>query len=230
MRSIHRADPGATIVAELSGVSESIAWLEAHPSPDLVFCDIRLSDGLALRIFERVPLRAPVIFCTAYDEYVLDAFAHHGIDYVLKPIEDARVAAALARYADLREHFLREERVEPLSGTLGRPRRRFLVKRGGELRSIPAEDVAYFTTEDRLVLLVDREGKQYPLDTTLARLASELDPTTFFRVSRSLVVSYGAVKRCRALGKGRLSVELAPSGEHVVPQETASAFRAWLDR
>src|SRR5947207_13376924 len=69
----------------LHSVKESIAYLKSHDDPDLIFSDIQLGDGLSFEIFIEAPVAAPVIFCTAYNEYALDAFKANGIDYILKP-------------------------------------------------------------------------------------------------------------------------------------------------
>ena len=132
-RALAAYDPSIEVVATLDSVEASVRWFAKHAAPDLVLCDIQLADGLALSIFEQVKVRCPVVFCTAYDQYWTEAFAAGGIDYVLKPIEQARLGKALAKYRDLREHFA--GRLEALLAEVSRPapsgwKRRFLVKRG----------------------------------------------------------------------------------------------------
>ena len=143
--AVRRYDPDITVVARLDTIAASVDWLTANPAPDLILCDIQLSDGLALTVFEQVKVPCPIVFCTAYDQYWAEAFAAGGIDYVLKPIEDARLARALDKYRDLQYHFA--GRLEALIDHIGaRPTRgfksRLLVKRGLDHISLGVEDVA----------------------------------------------------------------------------------------
>ncbi len=231
--ALARYDEEIQVAAVLDSVEEAVAWLTVKPPPDLLLCDIELSDGSALAIFERVRVRCPVIFCTAYDQYWTEAFAAGGIDYVLKPIEQKRLAAALDKYRDLRDHFTDRLR-ERLAG-LWRPpakfRERLLAKRGVDHISVPVERVAYFTTEHKLVLMVDTTGAQYLLDGSLTDVTSDLDPQAFFRANRKFVVAFHAVESFRAYSKGRVHVKVQRAAEPiVVSQENARRFRAWMDR
>src|SRR5262245_37370186 len=82
--SLHTVAPDAVIVAQLASLAEAIRWFTANPPPDLLFSDIQLTDGLSFELFRAVPVRCPVVFTTAFDEYLLEAFQTNGIDYLLK--------------------------------------------------------------------------------------------------------------------------------------------------
>src|SRR5512147_2505876 len=75
------------VIAIIESISKTVDWFESNHSPDLVFMDIHLADGIAFEIFNRIKIDCPVIFTTAYDEYALKAFKVNSIDYLLKPIE-----------------------------------------------------------------------------------------------------------------------------------------------
>ncbi len=79
---------GVSIKAVLESVKESIAWLKSNPKPDIAFMDIQLSDGISFDIFKKCEVNFPVIFTTAYDEFMLESFEHNSIDYLLKPINE----------------------------------------------------------------------------------------------------------------------------------------------
>src|SRR5262245_1716935 len=85
------AEPSAEIVATLGSVGEASAWFGRNALPDLVFSDIQLGDGRSFAVFDRLVRMVPVIFCTAYDEYALEAFRAAGIDYILKPFDEKSV-------------------------------------------------------------------------------------------------------------------------------------------
>ena len=91
---------GVEVSHMLHSVEEAIAWFETHKDPDLIFLDIQLSDGLSFEIFEQVEVKAPIVFTTAYDEYALQAFKLNSIDYLLKPIDEDELTAALKQFRD----------------------------------------------------------------------------------------------------------------------------------
>ncbi len=231
--AIRAAEPDAEIVAELAGVAETVAWLESHPAPDLLFLDIQLADGSSFEILRRTQVAAPVIFATAYDEFLLEAFASNGIDYLLKPVRPERVAAALDKFRRLRGHFrtdhaaLVERLAKPAAAA---PRDRILVRKGIDFIPVRTTEVAYIYTADKLVFLVTAAGARYVLDRPLSELEEALDPARFRRVNRAWLVQVDAVKRCRPYGKGKLLLELSPPApeEVVVSQERATAIREWL--
>jgi DNA-binding LytR/AlgR family response regulator len=227
--AIRKAAPDASIVSALASVGEAVRWLEQNAAPDLLFLDIQLGDGLSFEILRRTRLTCPVVFATAFDEYLIDAFQSNGIDYLLKPIRDERVAAAIAKYRGLKEHF----RADALLQALAKPRahrERFLVRKGDDLTAVRTAEVAYFQTADKLVFLTTRNAVRFHLDRPLAELEAELDPQRFFRANRAFLVNVDAVARCRSYGKGKLILELRPAAneEVVVSQERAAAFRKWF--
>ena len=94
--------PEIEIIGAPDSVADAIEWFASNPMPELVFMDIHLADGSAFEIFEHIQIKCPVIFTTAYDEYALRAFKVNSIDYLLKPIneQDVRAAVHLRRPCD----------------------------------------------------------------------------------------------------------------------------------
>jgi len=228
---IRQCEPGAEIVVMLEGVADTVEWLEENVQPDLLFVDIQLGDGTSFDIFRKARLDCPVVFTTAFDDHVLEAFQSNGIDYLLKPIRREKVAAALEKYERLKGHFLSDPAAlaRALAKRTG-PRERFLVRKGSEFISVRTAAAAYFFSEHKLVFLVTRDGKRHMLDKALADVETELEPARFFRVNRNFLVSIDAVARCSPLGKGRLLVQLQPptGAEVTVSQERAAEFKLWL--
>jgi two-component system LytT family response regulator len=229
---LRAAAPHAAIAAELASVSEAVRWFRSNPPPDLVFCDIQLTDGLSFEIFRAVPFASPVVFTTAHDEYMLEAFQSNGIDYLLKPIRQAQVAAALAKFEALAGHFSSEYAARLRNVTHGGAKRRdrFLIRRGAGFHVVKTSDIAYCFTEDKLVFLVTRDGKRHLIEKVLSEIEREIGSDRFFRANRAWLISIDAVERCTAFGKGRLALELAPPAKEavVVSQERAAACRIWL--
>jgi DNA-binding LytR/AlgR family response regulator len=234
---LRQIDPRIEIVAELGSVAESVQWFTTHDSPELVFADVQLSDGLALDIFAQVQPAAPIVFCTAYDEYMVEALAQNGIAYLLKPYTAADLGETLQKYRRLEAHFmngaLARTQLATLARTLAQPRatRRILAHEGDTFVAVPLTEVAYFGVRDGLTQLVHRDGRRLELDRTLSDIELELAGAGLFRLNRQFLAQPEAVRGFRAYFKGRLIVELQPpaSEDVVVSQPNAARFRSWLE-
>jgi DNA-binding LytR/AlgR family response regulator len=227
---IKSAAPDIEVAASLESVADTLEWLGRNGMPDLLFLDIQLSDGLSFDILRRGSVTCPVIFATAYDEYLLDAFETNGIDYLLKPIREEKMAAAIAKYRRLGEHFLGRPAVLPETLMRPRVRDRLLVRKGIDLTPVRTNEIAYLYTADKLVFLVTTSGARYIVDRSLSELENELDGSIFFRANRAWIINITSVVRCRSYGKGRLLLVLKPPAAEdvVVSQERAGALREWL--
>src|SRR5215467_3623626 len=104
-KTLMKYDDAIDVLATLDSVASAIQWLQEHPSPDLIFMDIELSDGLSFKIFESQPVACPIIFTTAYDEYWQEALEQNSIDYLLKPIRQEKLELAVNKYKKLKHHF-----------------------------------------------------------------------------------------------------------------------------
>ncbi|MBS0658892.1 MAG: response regulator transcription factor [Verrucomicrobia bacterium] len=226
-------DPPCQVVGRADSVASAGRWLLASPPPDLIFADIQLGDGLSLDLFRSQPPPCPVVFTTAHDEYLLEAFASHGIAYLLKPVKPAALAAAVQKYRELGRHYAGN--LVALAARLAPPparRQRVLAQRGSSFQPIALSEVAYFLSEHKLTFLVTRSGEKCLVNEPLGGLADELDPAQFFRLNRNYLARASAVKSFASVGKGRLEVQLQPrpSESVVVSQENGAAFRAWVER
>jgi DNA-binding LytR/AlgR family response regulator len=229
--ALQKLDPKLEVVATLASVAESLRWFEQHSPPDLVFADVQLSDGLSLEIFATTAPSFPIVFCTAYDEYLLDALGQNGIAYLLKPYSPAQLREAIDKYRRLEAHFA--EKLAAVTRALVQPKpakRRLLARDGESFVVVALDDVAYFGVRDGLTELVQRDGRRLALDRTLAEVEAELDGSEFFRLNRQYLAHADAVVGFRAWFKGRLLVELQPAApeEVVVSQPNAARFRSWL--
>ena len=219
------------IVATLSGVQESVMWLSDNVHPDLIFCDIALSDGISFDIFRQVNVKCPVIFITAYDDYLLEAFELNSIDYLLKPVSQERLFVALNKYFQLKEHFAGNYSGLADYYFAGQQQKtRYLVKKGVSYSTVKLEDIAYFISEHKITFLIDKSGNKYILDKTLQELETELPKNDFFRINRKYIGNISAISKFKPFSKGKILVELTPAvGEEViVSAENAAAFKLWV--
>lgn len=233
VRLLEEADASIRVLGMADNVEDAAQGIAAL-RPDLIFMDIHLGDDLCFTIFDRVAVESPVIFTTAYDKYAIQAFQANGIDYLLKPIELNSVKQALGKVDLLKRRFGIDPGVIRELSAMRQPafRERFMVASGGQIRSVPVGQVAYFQSEGRYVKLVSADNHRYIVDGTMDKIASELDPRNFFRINRQLIVSFGAIKSMAPYSKSRVKVLLqpVPDVESIVSVERSAEFKAWLDR
>ncbi len=225
------AEPSAEVVATLASVEEAIGYFKAHAAPDLIFSDIQLGDGLSFPIFEASEQVVPVIFCTAYDEYALEAFRAAGIDYVLKPFTTKSIAAALAKYNAFRSRWAAPA-YGGLAGLFGQDpgKRSILVHYKDKIMPVALADIALFYLKNESVRLVTFTKQQYVVGKKLEEL-ERIGGSMFYRVNRQCLVSREAIKDVAQDGGRRLLVNLmVPLEEKVmVGRLKVSDFLAWLE-
>ncbi|WP_418991396.1 LytR/AlgR family response regulator transcription factor [Alistipes sp.] len=227
---LRQVAPGMEILDTLESVSESVAWLESNPQPDLLFMDIHLADGESFRIFRAVEITAPVIFTTAYDQYALEAFKVSSIDYLLKPINAADVARALEKLRRLTgsERLEYGSRVRELAER--QQEDTFLVHVRDKIIPLRREQIAYCYTSNEKVTACCFDGAVYPLDKTLEALQTLLPEADFFRANRQFIVSRRAVGEIVVWFGSRLALHLTvPTPERIVISKArVPEFKAWL--
>ncbi|MDP5169789.1 MAG: LytTR family DNA-binding domain-containing protein [Bacteroidia bacterium] len=233
VRLLADLDPEIEILETIESVQDAVVWLKAH-APDLIFLDIHLADGLSFSIFEKVKVKAPIIFTTAYDQYAIRAFKLNSLDYLLKPVEAEELSMALDKYRR-QKLALPDFDVQMILDALHQPgqtfQKRFMVTSGDKIRSIPVEEVAYFFGQQKYVFLTTIDGRRHLLDHTLTQLEDLLDPAKYFRINRQFIVGYQAIKHMFPHSKSRIRIELEPTPdiEAVVSIEKTPRFREWLN-
>jgi two-component system LytT family response regulator len=224
-------DPTMVVVAELPTVVDSVQWFKDQGRADLVFMDVQLADGDSFEIFKQVDVPCPVVFTTAYDEYALNAFRVNALDYLLKPIrrEDLAQAVERARRTMVVRDLSTLDRVaSPKAGAA--PIKRFLIRYGEHFKVVEPEQIAYIHSLMKNTFLRTREGRDLPLEESLDKLESQLDPERFIRLNRQLIVHIHSIKELLAYSKSRVKVILEPPyGEDaIVSSERSAEFKRWL--
>jgi two-component system LytT family response regulator len=214
LRLLLRGDPGIEIVGEAGSGTEAVAAI-LEERPDLVFLDIQIPDPNGFQVVAQVAAEhlPAVIFCTAYDQYAIQAFEINAIDYLLKPFSDARFRAALAR---AKEEMARSEsaglatKLNSLIAQLAAPPPppdRILLKSGGEIVFLKPEEIEWIEAEgDYMKFHVG--GRTHLLRETMARLEAKLDPKRFARIHRSIIVNLHRVKKLMPSFAGEYTVLL----------------------
>lgn len=222
------------VVKTLQSVREAVEWLSIHSATlDLIFLDIQLTDGLSFQIFDTIKIDCPIIFTTAFDEYAIKAFQLNSIDYLLKPIKQADLNRAINKYQALEKKPLfidYQQLAQSIQLQEKQYKTRFLVKSGTSLQPIPVEQIAYFIADGNLVLLVNTNGKRYPINYALGELENQLNPQSFFRVNRQIITHIQGISKVDTWFKGKLAVQLSPSlsEQTIISQQKAGSFKDWL--
>lgn len=228
-------DEQSHLLAILPTVEESIAWLQQHPHPDLVFMDIRLADGLSFRIFEAVDIQSPVVFTTAYDEYALQAFRVYGTAYLLKPVLREELEAAMEQVKRIRPQLGKDDvgaLLEMLKTQQKTYKTRFLLHFRETLQVVPVNTIDYIYLEHKIVHFCLVDGSIHAVPYTLEELEEQLDPALFFRVNRQYIIHIDSMERIHKYfnEKAKIILKRNREAEVVVSRVKMPQFKLWLDR
>ncbi|HEU4937199.1 MAG TPA: LytTR family DNA-binding domain-containing protein [Vicinamibacterales bacterium] len=201
VREYVAAHPGVEVVAECANGFEAVKAV-SELSPDLMFLDVQMPKLSGFEVLELVGRSVPVIFTTAYDQYALNAFEVHAIDYLLKPFSAERFAEALARARErlaAREGMPVEALVDGIR-TKQAPLERVLIRDGSKVHVLPIEKIDYVEAQDDYVAF-HSDGKSYLKDQTLAAVERLLDPARFVRIHRSYLLNIERIARVELYAK-----------------------------
>ncbi len=232
---IDKTNPGAKCLGVIDSVEDAVSWFNDNTPPDLAFFDIQLADGLSFNIFQEVNIDVPVIFTTAFDEFALKAFKTNSVDYLLKPIDESELRAAIGKY---KRHFgggytpLDTSVISMLMQKMNAPEyiKRFLIKQGTALSYVSMDEIAYFCSRDGLTFLVTQNNHKYNIDYTLEQVVDLVDPSLFFRINRKLMTSVGSVSQISNYFNSRLKLTLTPAyqDDAIVSREKVKIFKEWM--
>lgn len=225
------------VIKMLHNVEEAVDWFSQNEHPDLIFLDIQLSDGLSFEIFEHIDVKSAIVFTTAYDEYALRAFKLNSIDYLLKPISEEDLKAAMAKYKHLknppaRVHVDFEEIKKLLTNPLEQEyKTRFTTKIGQQIKLISIDDIECFYSENKATYVTTFGQRNYLLEQSLESLENDLSPKDFFRVNRKFIINIKGIREIISFSNSRLKVVLTnyKGEEIIVARERVRDFKLWLE-
>lgn len=232
--TITTLEPNAQIITILSSVKAAIAYFKECENPDLIFSDVQLGDGLSFEIFKAVKVDAPIIFCTAYDEYALNAFKTNGIEYILKPSTSKSISDALNKYRSLKQTFAGSEPqyktiIDALLHKEAPKSSAILVHYKDKIMPIRIEDIALFYIENEITYLTTCDKKVYSINKNLEEL-EQICGDQFFRVNRQILINRKTVIDASHYFSRKLSVNInIPFKEKIiVSKERTPQFLDWL--
>ena len=232
---ITKIRPAAKITAQLQSIESAVSYLSENEQPDLIFMDIQLSDGLSFEIFKSVKINCPIVFCTAYGEYTMDAIKANGIDYILKPFSEKELTDAFEKVENFKNFFQQNTRpdLDELLKKLGpdEGKKSFLVFKNNKYTTVQTDQIAFIYIRNDSSTIMTFQQQEYTLTQSLDQVQSMLSSKHFFRLNRQYLINFSAVKEVEHYFDRKLFVTLTiPSPDKLlIGKEKTSNFLNWLE-
>jgi two-component system, LytTR family, response regulator LytT len=227
---------GIEVVKILSSVAEAVEYFGQHNAPDLIFCDIQLGDGYSFEIFKQTTLDVPVIFCTAYDEYALEAFRNNGIDYILKPFTKNHIRDAIEKYKGLQAKLSKtaidyDSLLKSLQAgqNQGRKVSSLLINFKEKIIPVKISDIALFGIEHKMTQLITFDNQKFFVNHTLDELEI-ICGESFYRANRQYLINREVVVEALQYFARKLVLRLKVEGKHeiIISKSKVPEFLSWL--
>lgn len=215
-------------------VEDAVLWFQENSSPNLVFMDIQLADGLSFEIFQKTVVEAPIIFTTAFDQYAIQAFKVNSIDYLLKPIQKSDLNSALDKFTRSNKPASIDSSIlTQLLGEMQTPHKRegILVKEGNGFVQIKIAELLYCYSEDSITFGVTA-NKRFIIEETLDELYSSLDQSKFYKINRGQIVAKVAIQKIAPYFNHRVKLSISDprDQEFIVSRPKTSDFKDWMNQ
>ena len=202
-------------------------------SPDLVFLDVQMPGMGGFDVLDALPAEnlPAVIFLTAYEQHAVRAFEVHALDYLLKPVDDERFAAAIRRAQSLLDSATKLKMAARVLGMLGERSKQyvshFVVRTGSRIQIVLAEDTDWIGAAGDYTELHVR-GRSHLLRETMTSLEKTLDPAKFLRIHRSRIVQTRCITELRSIENGEYLVKLSDGSQHRSSRTYTRSLERWL--
>ncbi|RZL19595.1 MAG: response regulator transcription factor [Pedobacter sp.] len=229
-------DNDIEVEAILGSVAKAIDWFSQHPIPELIFSDIELGDGLSFEIFKKVTIEAPVIFCTAFDEYAIRAFESNSIDYLLKPIDEVMLQKSLEKYLRFKDHLISGEQnalnmkrvIDQIDVAY---KQTLLVNYREKIIPVKLQDVGFIYAANGLVYLEMENNTRFTVSYTLEQFETMLDPQQFFRANRKFILNRDFIDNIEYYFNRKLfiALKIESTEKIIISRVKAQPFLQWLE-
>lgn len=200
----------------------------------MIFSDIELLDGNVFEFLENEESNNPIIFTTAYDQFLLQAFERNGIAYLLKPFTFENFVAAMQKLEKLKQNFASVQlnfwQEIQKSFVERKYKERFVIKIRGGIQFVESAQISYLQIQDGILFAFDAAGNKFPLNENLNTLEQSLDPQMFFRVNRSEMVNLKFIERLEPYFNDRLTIRLRNSKVKLIASTNRTPnLRKWIE-
>ena len=224
------------ILTRLDSIRGSLDWFGKNEMPDLIFSDIELLDGNVFSFLQKQKITCPIIFATAYDEFLMKAFHENGIAYLLKPFDYEQFGQAMKKYEQLKNNFkdFDDSLIDRIKTSFAQKekdyKKRFAVKTPKGIFIVNVSDIAFVRAEEGLVFSITKNQKRFVLNHSLNDLEQLLDPSLFFRLNRGEMVNVNFIEKLENYFNDRLSVSVSGTEEKLISSASrTAALRKWID-
>jgi two-component system response regulator LytT len=228
-------DDTHTVLDICDSVESTVQFLQNTPHRiDLLFMDIQLADGNSFDIFQKVTVNIPVIFCTAYEDHLLEAFKSNGIDYILKPFHEKDIEQAFRKLDQIRSSLLLAPglptRIQQAFNNSTQSS--FLVRFREKMYPIAVRDIAAVALEKEVVYIYTYNKEKYALFRPIDDIEAALDPQSFFRINRQMILNRDAILEMEPFFNRRVIVTLkVPTAERpLVSRLKVTPFLEWIEK
>lgn len=234
-RLLEVINPSYRISEPMTSIAETTEYLRQHQAPDLILADIRLSDGLSFEALRQTAVSSPVIFTTAYDEYAIQAFKYNSFDYLLKPIDEKELAAAIEKVCSRnlmpQSNDIRQL-IEQMQRNNYKYRERFLLPYRDGYKSVRADELSHISLVSKSTFLFLRNGTSTLVPFSMDELEMQLNPEVFFRANRQYIIHIDSIEHIGNYFNSRLLIRLKgyPDEKIIVSREKAASLKEWLDK
>lgn len=218
-------------------VAGGIQHLQTQAAPDLIFSDIELLDGNVFDLYRQVSITCPIIFCTAYDRFYINAFQTNGIAYLLKPYTKAQFLEAWEKYQRLfntSSPSLSPQLLQDLQLLLHKEGQAsktvFSVKKSDGIFLLKTANILYFQAQGDFVTAIDIHQKKHILNQSLSSIEAALSAKQFFRINRSEIIPLQYIQKYNTYFKNKLVIHLQGTTDVLYTSSSRTpAFRKWLE-
>ena len=218
-------------------IADAIGFLSDEPRLDIIFSDIELLDGNAFKVYEVVQPKCPIIFCTAYNTFYLDAFKTNGIAYLLKPYTQESFVNAWNKFLLLfknEKEVLSLDMIAQLKYLIEVEKKQykttFSVKKRDGIYLLKTDNICYFEAQGDFVLAIDINEKKHIINDSLSRIENKLPTNEFFRINRSEIIRRESVLKYEQYIKNRLAITLSNSKNTLYTSNSRTPeFRKWIE-
>lgn len=206
---------------------------------DFILSDIQLLDGISFDLFDEVKPECPIIFCSAHDEYLFQAFNTNGIAYILKPYTKEDFTKALGKYENLFQQGnynpLNSNTISDLKSVLKEEntnyKKRFVIKKSKGIQLLNVVDISLISASGDFCMATDADGKRHAISQNLGSIVQQLNPSKFFKINRSEIIHIDYILNIESHFKNRLLITMQGVDEKVMTSSSTTAdFRKWLEQ
>jgi DNA-binding LytR/AlgR family response regulator len=236
LREIIESNSERLVVNVLDSIEEAVPYLIKNQMKiDLIFMDIQLADGISFEIFKQVQVQIPVVFCTAYDSYMLKAFKNSGLDYILKPFGDEEIEMAFAKLNQLKDKYanatLKSDLISKTLADNGPKQSTFLVRYRQKMFAMNTSDIAFLFIENNNVFVFNFNSEKYLISKTLEQFMEADSYNDFFRINRKMILNRKAVKEIEPYFMRKVVVHLKVNSPEkaIVSRLKVTPFLKWIE-